>query len=69
MSIGRSLLSGTLLSILGGKKEVAKCGLHPLIHTFALATMALHAGTGQKVRECGLKYVIYSPRKRVGEFI
>jgi hypothetical protein len=35
--------------------------LHPLIHTSALATMVLHVGTGQKRRECGLKYVIHTP--------
>jgi len=33
---------------------------HPLIHTFAMATMVLHVGTGQKRRECGLKYVMQS---------
>ena len=33
--------------------------LHPLIYTFAMATMVLHVGTGQKRRECGLNYVIY----------
>jgi len=32
------------------------CGLHPLIHTFALVTMVLHVGTGEKRRECALKY-------------
>jgi len=27
---------------------VRNCGLHPLIHTSALATMVLNVGTGQK---------------------
>ena len=31
----------------------------PLIHTFALANMILHAGTEQKRRERELEYVIY----------
>ena len=35
-----------------------KWRLHPLIHTFSLATMVLHVGAVQKRRECGLKYVM-----------
>jgi hypothetical protein len=34
LSIEAATLSGAVLSILGGvNREVAKCGLHPLIHT------------------------------------
>ena len=40
MSIEVGTLSGALLSILEGIKKVAKCGLHPLIHTIALKELA-----------------------------
>jgi hypothetical protein len=36
--------------------------LHPFIHPFALATMVLDVGMGQKRQECGLKYVIQTLR-------
>ena len=41
MSIEAATLSGAFLSILGGvNREVAKCGLHPLIHTLLEFTLA-----------------------------
>jgi Ni,Fe-hydrogenase III large subunit len=36
------------------------CGSHPLIHSFALATMVLHVGMEQNRQECRLKYVMCS---------
>jgi len=33
----------------------AEYELHPLIHSFALGTIALHIGSGKKGRDCGLK--------------
>jgi hypothetical protein len=37
---------------------VIRLHYHPLIHSSALATMVLYVGTGQKRRECELKYVM-----------
>ena len=36
----------------------------PLIHTFALASMILHVGMGQKRQECRLKYVMFTQSRR-----
>jgi hypothetical protein len=35
--------------------SLQKFALHPLIHSFALGTIALHIGSGKKRRDCGLK--------------
>jgi hypothetical protein len=43
-----------------GTIEGADFELHPLIYSFALATMVLHVGMGQKRRECVLKYVVHT---------
>ncbi len=36
-------------------------GLHPLIHTSPLKTLAQDGGEGQNGAECALKYVIRTP--------
>ena len=48
MSIEAATLSGAFLSILGGvNREVAKCELHPLIHTPLELNLAQNVGDRQ----------------------
>jgi hypothetical protein len=44
----------------GVKREIAKCGLHPLIHTIPSGNSAQNLVAWSQDEKCGLKYVVHS---------